>query len=775
MTKTSLLASLFLASAMAAQFEVASIKPSDPSAPRGGRFAPPPIDTKPGMLTARSASLKQLIEAAWGIEDYQVSGGPAWITTDGFDIMAKPAGPADRDQMLLMLRDLLTSRFRLALHHETKELAVYALVVAKNGPKFHAVKAGEDSGQNKTNHMRPGNMAYLARFITHLGADKPVIDKTGQFDLDLDMQKIMEAASADGAPPTPEKMLEALTNMLPDRYGLRLTSAKTPVQIFVIDKAEKPSGNRTLANTPGAQWLQMPRYAAVDIGSNSVRMEAAEVADGSTRVLASDREVTRLGESVFKTGRFTPESIALVCGVLTRMAALYKRLDITDVRAVATAAVRDAGNQHEFVVRASAALGAPVEIISGQEEARLIDLGVRTHWPHPSERFLIVDIGGGSAEVILSEPGGMKQAFSRPLGALRLQEVFLKSDPPQAAALHRLEEYIAQRLRAPVLRMQQHRIDRMIGTSATASAVVCAANRIPRSRRDEANGLRATTAQVRRLYNEVSVLDTAARQRITGIGPRRAEIIVPGTAVLLHVLEALDMPAVYYSTAGVRDGIIADLAARDTGSGFTQLTVEQRQVVERMAEHYGVPLRHGRKVARLAGALFGGLRNAHRLPPFYGRLLEAAAYLHDVGHYVSDTRHHEHSYYLVSNSDMPGFTAIEREIVANLCRYHRKAVPTQEHGNLQPLDADSRRAVTLLMPLLRLADSLDRSQNQHVRSLECTERAEEFQVTILVPANVESDLEVWAAEQLSDLFRQVYGKGLAVRRGVSSDAPSVPA
>ncbi len=509
----------------------------------------------------------------------------------------------------------------------------------------------------------------------------------------------------------------------------------------------------------------MPRYAAIDIGSNSIRMEAAEVVEGSSpRILASEREVTRLGASVFRTGRFTQESIELVCGVLSRMASVYKRLDVTSVRAVATAAVRDASNQQEFVARASAALGAPVEVISGQEEARLIELGVRSQWPHPSERFMIVDIGGGSAEIIISESSGMKQAFSKPLGALRLQELFLANDPPQPAALHRLEEYIDERLRPAIVRIGQTHFDRVIGTSATASAVVCAANRIPRSRREEADGLRATTAQVRRLYKEVSVLDTAARQKITGIGPRRAEIIVPGTAVLLHVLEAFRMPAVYYSRAGVRDGIIADLAARGMARDQAQLTLEQREVVERMAERYGTPLKHARKVARLASALFAGFRNAHRLPSFYGRLLEAAAFLHDVGHYVSDTRHHKHSYYVVSNSDMPGFTNTEREIVANLCRYHRKAAPTQEHGNLQPLDAEARRAVTLLMPLLRLADSLDRSGSQHVSSVECAERAEEFVVRLNVPQDVDSDLEVWAAEQLDPLFRQVYGKGLSVTR-----------
>ncbi|MDP9170735.1 MAG: Ppx/GppA family phosphatase, partial [Acidobacteriota bacterium] len=378
----------------------------------------------------------------------------------------------------------------------------------------------------------------------------------------------------------------------------------------------------------------MPRYAAIDIGSNSVRMEAAEVNEGEPpRVLASERQVTRLGASVFRTGRISQDSIEMLCGVLAGMSAAYQKLDVVGVRAVATAAVRDASNQQEFLARVSAALGTDVEIISGQEEARLIQLGVKSRWPHPKERFLIIDIGGGSAEIILSENERIVNAFSKPLGALRLQELFLRTDPPRPAELHRLQEYIGERIGSAIRRMGGTHIDRVVGTSATASAVVAAANRIPRARREEADRRRATLPQIRKLFKEISVLDVTARQRITGIGPRRAEIIIPGAAVLLSVLEALNMPALFYSVAGVRDGIIADLAARGVGRELSQLSPDQRAVVEEAAEHYAVPLRHARKVARLSNELFEGLQTAHKLPAHYGRSLEAAAYLHDVGHY----------------------------------------------------------------------------------------------------------------------------------------------
>src|SRR5579871_6660498 len=175
----------------------------------------------------------------------------------------------------------------------------------------------------------------------------------------------------------------------------------------------------------------MPRYAAVDIGSNSVRMMAAEVSvGGRTQILAEDRQVTRLGASVFRNGRIGQDAMQFVCENLTRMGQIYKKLDVVGVRAVATSAVRDAGNQREFIERAAKALGSPVEIISGQEEARLIHLGVLARWPQAGKRVLMVDVGGGSAEVILSEHGVLSEAFSKPLGAVRLTEVFLRTDPP---------------------------------------------------------------------------------------------------------------------------------------------------------------------------------------------------------------------------------------------------------------------------------------------------------------------------------------------------------
>jgi exopolyphosphatase/guanosine-5'-triphosphate,3'-diphosphate pyrophosphatase len=505
----------------------------------------------------------------------------------------------------------------------------------------------------------------------------------------------------------------------------------------------------------------MPRYAAIDIGSNSVRYMVADAdAGGRLTTVAEGRQVTRLGESVFQTGGVSSQAIDTVCGVLARMAAEWRPAEPIAVRAVATAAIRDANNSDEFLDAASRAAGVQVETISGQEEARLIHLGVEARWPHPDERILLVDIGGGSAEVIEADEGRMRIAFSRPLGAVRLQSVFLRSDPPSVEELRRLDEYIDEKLAAAAKRIMRGGFARAIGTSAAASAIVCAANRIPRARRQEADRRQATQTQVKKIYARLSEMALAERQRMVGIGPRRAEIIVPGVAVLRRVMETFDVQSLAYCPAGVRDGAIRDLAERGVGRERARLNRENRALVEQFARRFGVDIRHSRKVAHFARELFESLREVHNLPLEDGRLLEAAAYLRDVGHMISDSSHHKHSQYIVQNSDLAGLTTAERKLVALLCRYHRKSMPTARHPDFQGLSAEQRRSVLFLAPLLRVSDALDRSRDQRVESV--SGRIQSSQIILTLHSEKDTGLERWAVESAAAGFAQVYGKRLSV-------------
>jgi uncharacterized protein (TIGR03435 family) len=236
------------ASATLPRFEVASIKQADPSA-RPGRAAAAlgvRINTSPGMLSTRSVTLKDLIAAAYAIETYQVTGGPGWLDSERFEVLAKSADATSREQLLLMLRPLLADRFRFTFHRETKEMRVYALTVAKNG-SLRRMKPGEESKPVLNRLGRDWDMPALARYLTGLGADMPVIDKTGltgQFNLDLDMEKIIAAAAEiGGTPPSNEGMYQGTVAIMERQCGLKLVPSKAPIELLVVDGANRPSAN----------------------------------------------------------------------------------------------------------------------------------------------------------------------------------------------------------------------------------------------------------------------------------------------------------------------------------------------------------------------------------------------------------------------------------------------------------------------------------------------------------------------------------------------------
>ena len=265
---------------------------------------------------------------------------------------------------------------------------------------------------------------------------------------------------------------------------------------------------------------------------------------------------------------------------------------------IAYGPVVDYGYENEVLlpvdidVPSTVALGTNVEIISGPEEARLIHLGVEARWPRLGERTLIIDVGGGSAELIISDGGQLVDAVSKPLGAVRLTELFLKNDPPRPVDLQRLHAYIDEKIRPFQVQHGTEKFDRTIVTSATAGALVSAIDQVSRSKRDDMDRQCVRASQVEELYVKLSQLDVAARRKITGIGPRRAEIVVAGSAVFLRALDLFGLKTMCYSVAGVRDGIIADLEGRGVGRERLQLGREQRATVERMAERYHVNVAH---------------------------------------------------------------------------------------------------------------------------------------------------------------------------------------
>jgi len=494
----------------------------------------------------------------------------------------------------------------------------------------------------------------------------------------------------------------------------------------------------------------------VDVGTNAVRLEIARVLpDGSLETLHQERDPIRPGEGVFVTGRIPPPVEERLMATLRRYEALCRRYGAR-VRAVATSAVREAKNGPDVVERVRAETGLELDVVSGREEARLICLGVLRGRP-PDARAVVIDIGGGSTEVATAIGESPTDLWSVALGAVRLTQIFSangRMPPARLAALRAFaDEAFREAIPEPRLRVRS-----ALGSSGTIGAVVGFA---------ADGGRRATRREVTRAVEELAGMSVAERRR--RFDPRRAEVVVAGAAVLEAAMRHLGLASVAAVETGLRNGILVELSRR--GSSRDDAAAD---ALVAFGRRFAFDERHARQVAQLALVLFDRLARLHRLPPTMRRVLEAGALLHDVGHAVSVHAHHKHTYYLVANADLPGFSDRERELVALVARYHRRSAPARGRADLDRLSTGELGALRKLVALLRVADALDRGHHQVVRAIAVSVRRRSIRVRI--GASGPTDLELWDAEREASLFRRVYGRRLEVvtERSLRSAAAVAP-
>lgn len=499
--------------------------------------------------------------------------------------------------------------------------------------------------------------------------------------------------------------------------------------------------------------------AVVDLGSNAVRLQIAQIpSSGPALVLAEDRAAVRLGEQVFRTGRLAAPAIARTAVALERFAKLAERAGASHVRAVATSAVREASNRAALIraIRERARIG--LEVISGAEEARLVCLGVLQGEPS-SERSLLLDIGGGSTEIIAARGEEPESASSLQLGSVRLTEFFVRHDPVTRKEAKLVEEAIDDALlQVDPLLVGRHR--RIIGAAGTTGAVAQLARRF--AGRDIASSVPVTYDQVRHVLDRLR--DSTLRERRKwGVDEQRSDIIYAGTAICEGVMRKLRVDELAITQRGLRDGLMADLVRRTVRRRGAHL--HQESVVLDGLRAFGRRCayreEHAEQVAQLSLSLFDQLQSLHRGGEEERALLHAAAMLHDVGAFVSYNRHHKHSYYLLYHADLPGYTDRERELIATIARYHRRSPPKEGHEEFQRLTPGERQVVRHLAAILRVADGLDRGHRRHVRSLTASRRGKA--VHIAVVAEKGSDLEVWSAHQKADLLEEVAGGPVRIR------------
>ncbi len=499
------------------------------------------------------------------------------------------------------------------------------------------------------------------------------------------------------------------------------------------------------------------RVGCVDTGSNAIRFLVAEfTAPSEFRTLAYERVPVRLGHRVFLTGNLAPQAMDGAVAAFTSFRPRIEELALDAFRAVATSAVREAKNGHELVRRLRAEAGIDLETISGSEEARLVHLAVGNRIDLTGGQWILTDLGGGSVEISLVDDMGVLWSESHTMGSVRLLEELSEatSEPGGFRAL--AADYVSTlRIPAPA---QYWSPAGFVATGGNAEALAA----LTGAPRDEQGVARLHVAHLRSAIDLLARL--SYRQRIEELDLRedRADVILPAALVYDHLAHLAGAEEILVPGVGVKEGILLDLV--DDLISHTSHEVRREEQLTKAAISLGRRFMfdeaHGLHVARLSLSLFDQLRSIHGLKESDRRLLLAASILHDIGTFISRKKHHKHSLYLISRSELPGLSPYEMLMVANIARYHRKNLPRARHPDFTRLSGEDRERTVALSGILRLGDALDRAHLQNVKGVVADVRKDE--VLIHLEGDGSSLLERWAMAQKKDLFEKTYGRAVSI-------------
>jgi exopolyphosphatase / guanosine-5'-triphosphate,3'-diphosphate pyrophosphatase len=488
--------------------------------------------------------------------------------------------------------------------------------------------------------------------------------------------------------------------------------------------------------------------AAVDIGTNSIHLVVARpVGSDRFETLTREREMVRLGHGGGDMKELSPDAIDRGVAALQRMHHIADGYGAT-VRAVATSAVREAANAGEFLRRAHDDAGVEVEVISGVEEARLI---------------LLVDIGGGSTEVLLGERGDTIAARSFKLGAVRATDRFFPGGAVTPRAVRECRNYGRDVLSHFQHEVATHGFDVAVASSGTAEAIARIVHAAAGSEPLRTyNGFEFTAAELSSVVAEVLGHRTAAtRTKVRGLEPGRADIIVAGALILETVATTFGVERFTFSEGALRDGVLVDTMSRQRGGrtgALHHLRDVSRRSIRQLAERCDDDPAHSAHVAALALELFDALGPIHHLDATAREYLEAGALLANVGLVVAHSKHHIHAYYVIRNSELAGLTDAEIEVIAQIARYHRKSAPKPSHPDFAALPASDQELVRALAAILRVAIGLDRSHQARVRHVRTELDPHRVVIRVESADGADTSLELYAADERKDLLEAVLGR-----------------
>jgi exopolyphosphatase/guanosine-5'-triphosphate,3'-diphosphate pyrophosphatase len=496
------------------------------------------------------------------------------------------------------------------------------------------------------------------------------------------------------------------------------------------------------------------RLAAIDIGSNSVRLMVAEpLRGGNYRILDEEREPTRLGRKLSSTGQIDPEAVEMTLAALRRFKQIAGGFQVDELRTIATCAVREAANGSDFCRRAKAEVGIEVEVISAEKEARLAFYSVQRAFDLSAKNIVLADIGGGSTEFVLASGNVIQSLHTSPLGAVRLTEIYGNDFSQQGGHYDELLTGIERQLRKQTKKppFAPHLLIGSGGTFTSLAEMMMAQKGLVDL---PTRGYTVTRAEVSHLLDRLRKMSPKARRSVAGLAPDRADIIVAGLAVVDRIMARFKVNLLQVHNRGVRDGLLLTMIDRSLVAPADD-PQEREAAVERFAAACSGEPAHGRHVARLAGLIFEQLSKPFDMDPSDRPYLEAAARLQDVGYLINYDQHHKHSYHLILNSNLPGFRPRELELIANIARYHRGAPPKQKHDNFRNLPPEDQERVLRYAAILRIAGGLDRSHSQQVTEVtvhvrRTSDKVEAVELRAHARENPEVDL--WGARRRVEMF-----------------------
>ncbi len=519
--------------------------------------------------------------------------------------------------------------------------------------------------------------------------------------------------------------------------------------------------------------MKTQRLAAIDIGSNSLKLAVVEAAaSDSFTVVAESRERVRLGQETLQMHFLSDEAIDLCAEAVSRFRSIAETREADSIIAVATASVRQAKNSAEFVKEIEKRTGVHVDVLPSMEEARLIGVAAEQFFGRENSSILNVDIGGGSTELSFMKNGEPQKLFSMKLGAVGLTEKHFFSDPPKNRELQKLRNEIRFALEKPSRKMKGEKWTISSGTSGTILALSSLINFQAENNVSENPSIKFE--RLVGLNKILAQLPIANRAQNPMINERRAEVIVAGGQILEGVMGSIGIESIEPCTYALREGVIIDhLREIETESLPPVPDVDDIKLrdVFAVGRRFGYEESHALQVAAMAERIFDELAPIYDLKRSARTLLSAAALLHDVGYHISHEAHHKHSLYLIKHSALTGFSEAEKLIIANVARYHRKAFPKKSHDFYTMLRRDERKTVDRLSSILRIADGLDRGYESRVEDIKISKS--ENKLKLILVSDQDCSNEIYAIEMKKKFFEKTFGCELEVEHEITERESAV--